>query len=194
MKYGYIRVSTKGQQAKGNSLPEQRDAILNRYSDAVIIEEAKSGAKERPIFEDLIDRMVEGDLLIVTKLDRFSRSTIEGLQFVDKLMAKGVSVHILNFGLVENTPVGRLILTNFLAYAEFERSMIIERTTAGKKQKRKTDPDYKEGRKKIEVPQFMEYYNKNRNGEMTAVDCCALLGITKAKWYRLCKENNCNFM
>lgn len=187
MKYGYIRVSTKGQQANGNSLPEQRDAILDRYSDAVIIEEAKSGAKERPIFEGLIDQMIEGDLLIVTKLDRFSRSTIEGLQFVDKLMAKGVSVHILNFGLVENTPVGRLILTNFLAYAEFERAMIIERTTAGKKQKRKTDPDYKEGRKEIDVPDFPKFLEKTKKGEMTVVDCCALLGISKAKWYRLCK-------
>jgi DNA invertase Pin-like site-specific DNA recombinase len=188
MKYGYIRVSTKGQQKNGNSLPEQKSAILERYADAIIVEEAKSGAKERPIFEELIDKMVEGDLLIVTKLDRFSRSTIDGLQFVDKLMAKGVSVHILNFGLVENTPVGRLILTNFLAYAEFERGMIIERTTAGKKQKKKTDPNYKEGRKIIEVPDFPKFLEKTKKGEMSVVDSCSALGISRAKWYRLCEN------
>ena len=187
MKYGYIRVSTKKQQAQGNSLPEQKTAILERYTDAVIVTEAQSGAKERPIFEDLINKMVEGDLLIVTKLDRFSRSTIEGLQFVDRLMAKGVSVHILNFGLVENTPVGRLILTNFLAYAEFERAMIIERTSSGRRQKKKTDPEYKEGRKTIEVPDFPKFLEKTKKGELTVVESCSALGISKAKWYRLCK-------
>ena len=187
MKYGYIRVSTKKQQTQGNSLPEQKAAILERYTDATIVTEAKSGAKERPIFEDLIDKMVEGDLLIVTKLDRFSRSTIEGLQFVDRLMAKGVSVHILNFVLVENTPVGRLILTNFLAYAEFERAMILERTTAGKKQKHKTDPDYKDGRKTIEVPEFPKFLEKTKKGELSVVESCSALGISRAKWYRLCK-------
>ncbi len=187
MKYGYIRVSTKGQQRDGNSLPEQEAAILERYADAVIVPEAKSGAEERPVFEELVEKMVDGDLLVVTKLDRFSRSTVDGLQFIDKLMSKGVSVHALNYGLVENTPVGRMILTNLFAYAEFERGMIIERTRAGKKQKRKTDPDYREGRKPIDVPQFAEYNAKVQNGEMTVVDCCAILGISRAKWYRLCK-------
>lgn len=187
MKYGYVRVSTKGQQKNGNSLPEQEDAVLERYKDAVIVREASSAAEERPIFDALVDKMVEGDLLIVTKLDRFSRSTIEGLQCIDKLMAKGVSVHILNFGLVENTPVGRLILTNFLAYAEFERSMIRERTMSGRKQKRKTDKEYKEGRKTIDVPDFNSYYEKVQKLEITVVDACALLGISRSKWYSLCK-------
>ncbi len=187
MKYGYIRVSTKGQQREGNSLPEQEAAILERYADAIIVTEAKSGAEERPVFEELVENMVEGDLLIVTKLDRFSRSTVDGLQFIDKLMNKGVSVHALNYGLVENTPVGRMILTNLFAYAEFERGMIIERTRAGKKQKRKTDPNYKEGRKTLEVPDFPKYFAKTKKGEMTVVDCCAILGISRAKWYSLCK-------
>lgn len=187
MKYGYIRVSTKGQQRNGNSLPEQEAAILERYTDAIIIEEASSAAEERPIFDNLIEKMVEGDLLIVTKLDRFSRSTVEGLQSVDKLMAKGVSVHILNFGLVENTPVGRLILTNFLAYAEFERSMIKERTMSGRKQKRKTDKNYKEGRKIVEVPDFQKFLQKTKSGELTVTESCNQLGISRSKWYSLCE-------
>ena len=188
MKYGYVRVSTKGQQRNGNSLPEQESAILERYTDAVIVREASSAAEERPIFDALVEKMVEGDLLVVTKLDRFSRSTVEGLQCTDRLMAKGVSVHILNFGLVENTPVGRLILTNFLAYAEFERSMIKERTMAGKNQKKKNDPTYREGRKTTEVPDFSKFFKKTKNGEMTVADCCQQLGISRSKWYKLCKE------
>lgn len=188
MKYGYIRVSTKEQQRNGNSLPDQKNSILDRYTDAIIVKEASSAAKDRPIFDALVDKMVEGDLLVVTKLDRFSRSTIEGLQSIDKLMAKGVSVHILNFGLVENTPIGRLILTQLLAIAEYERSTIVERTTAGRNQKRKTDENYKEGRKIVDVPDFERFFKKTKNGELTVTECCEQLGISRSKWYSLCKE------
>ena len=187
MKYGYIRVSTKGQQRNGNSLPEQRIAVLDRYTDAVIVEEASSAAEERPIFDALVEKMVAGDLLVVTKLDRFSRSTVEGLLCVDKLMAKGVSVHILNFGLVENTPVGRLILTNFLAYAEFERSMIKERTMAGRNQRRKTDPNYKEGRKSIKPENFSKFKKEVDSGLMSIKEAIEEMGISRSSWYKYCK-------
>lgn len=187
MKYGYIRVSTKEQQRNGNSLPEQKSAILDRYTDAIIIKEASSAGKKRPIFDNLIEKMVEGDLLVVTRLDRFSRSTVEGLESVDKLMAKGVSVHILNFGLVENTPIGRLILTQLLAIAEYERSMIKERTMSGRKQKRKTDENYKEGRKTVEVPDFQKFLKKTKSGELTVTESCHQLGISRSKWYNLCE-------
>ena len=187
MKYGYVRVSTKGQERNGNSLPEQESAILERYTDAVIVREASSAAEERPIFDALVEKMVEGDLLIVTKLDRFSRSTVEGLQCADRLMAKGVSVHILNFGLVENTPVGRLILTNFLAYAEFERSMIKERTMAGKNQKRKTDANYKEGRKSIKPKNFEKIKKEVDNGLMSIKEAIEQMGISRSSWYKYCK-------
>ena len=187
MKYGYIRVSTKGQQRNGNSLPEQRMAVLERYTDAVIVQEASSAAEERPIFDSLVEKMVKGDLLIVTKLDRFSRSTIEGLQCIDKLMAKGVSVHILNFGLVEDTPIGRLILTNFLAYAEFERSMIKERTMAGRNQKRKTDKNYKEGRKSIKPENFEKIKKEVDSGLITIKEAISDMGISRSSWYKYCK-------
>ena len=127
MKYGYARVSTKGQ-LDGNSIEEQTTAIKNLYADAEIIVESYSGAKERPLFNQILEQAQKDDYLIVTKLDRFCRSTKEGLEYIDLLMNKGVKIHILNMGLIENTPMGRLIVTNLLAFAEFERAMIIERT------------------------------------------------------------------
>lgn len=187
MKYGYIRVSTKEQQRNGNSLPDQKNSILDRYTDAIIVKEASSAAKDRPIFEALVEKMVEGDLLIVTKLDRFSRSTIEGLQSVDKLMAKGVSVHILNFGLVENTPIGRLILTQLLAIAEYERSMIVERTTTGRKQKRKTDSNYKEGRKSAKPKNFEKIKKEVEGGSLSINEAIEQMGISRSSWYKYCK-------
>jgi len=144
--YGYCRVSTKGQ-LDGNSIEEQTQSIKGRYSESEIIIESYSGAKERPLFNALLEKMCTGDILVVTKLDRFCRTTKEGLTYIDNLMSKGVRIHILNMGLIEDTPMGRLIVTNLLAFAEFERSMIIERTQSGKAIA-KQNPNFKEGRPK----------------------------------------------
>lgn len=142
---GYTRVSTKGQ-VDGNSLEQQRDEIANRYSTATIYKEQFTGkTTERPVFNKVLSELETGDTLVVTKLDRFCRSTKEGLQTIDQLMSIGVKIHILNMGLIEDTPMGKLIITNLLAFAEFERSMIIERTQAGKAVA-KTKEGFKEGR------------------------------------------------
>ena len=65
-------------------------------------------------------------------MDRFARTAIEGVKTVRELFERGVKVHILNVGLVENTLTGNLILTVMLAFAEYERGMIVERTQTGK--------------------------------------------------------------
>lgn len=146
MKYGYCRVSTKGQ-LDGNSIEEQRNLITNLYPDAEIIVESYSGAKVRPIFNEVLGKSEIGDIIAVTKLDRFCRSTKEGLEYIDLLMNKGVKIHILNMGLIENNAMGRLIVTNLLAFAEFERAMILERTQGGKAIA-KMNPNFREGRPK----------------------------------------------
>lgn len=147
MNYGYCRVSTKGQ-LEGNSIEEQSNKIKGIYPDAEIIIESYSAAKERPIFNELLSKLFSGDTIIVTKLDRFCRTTKEGLQYIDMLMNKGVRIHILNMGLIEDTPMGRLIVTSLLAFAEFERAMIIERTQSGKALAKQKN-DFREGRPKI---------------------------------------------
>lgn len=143
---GYVRVSTKGQ-LDGYSIDQQIGEILSIYKEVVIYEEGLSGAKERPVFNEVLSLLEKDDILVVTKLDRFCRTTKEGLQYIDMLLEKGVKIHILNMGLIENTPVGKLIVTNLLAFAEFERAMIIERTQSGKAIA-KTKEGFKEGRPK----------------------------------------------
>lgn len=147
MIYGYCRVSSKTQ-IGGNSFEEQEALILKEYPNAEIIKEQYTGAKmDRPLFSSLINKLQEGDKLVVSKLDRFCRTTKEGLELIDQLMDKGVKIHILNMGLVEDTALGRMIITNLLAFAEFERAMILERTQAGK-EIAKTKDGFKEGRPK----------------------------------------------
>lgn len=144
---GYCRISTKSQ-IDNNSIEQQSNEILERYSDAEIVEEQFTGkTTDRPKFNELLKELEDGDLLVVTKLDRFCRSTEEGLRAIKELKDKGVNVHILNMGLIENTAIGDLIVTNLLAFAQFERAMIIERTQTGKAIA-KTKEGFKEGRPK----------------------------------------------
>ena len=145
MIYGYARVSTKGQEANGNSL-ESQVAILKANGCQEIIEESYTGTTtDRPKFIELIDSLNGGDMLVVTKLDRFARSTIQGCTIIEHLINKGVRVNILNMGILDNTPASTLIRTIFFAFAQFERDMIVERTREGKAIA-KTKEGYKEGR------------------------------------------------
>lgn len=133
MVIGYCRVSTRGQKADGNSLEAQREAILAKYPDAEIREECYTGSTtDRPIFSQVIKDLGENDLLVVAKLDRLARNTVEGIQVVKELFEKKSAVHVLNVGLLEDTPMGQFFLTTLLAVAELERTQIIERTQTGK--------------------------------------------------------------
>lgn len=190
---GYCRVSTRGQ-LDGNSIEEQSKKILERYSNAEIIEESYSGAKDRAVFNKLLSNLEAGDTLVVTKLDRFCRTTKEGLQYIDLLMGNGVKIHILNMGLIEDTAMGRLIVTNLLAFAEFERAMIIERTQSGKAIA-KTKEGYKEGRpkkytgKQLDNAVSMLAIN---GGNKSYKEVAELLGISKSTLIREVNKRRAN--
>lgn len=145
MIYAYTRVSTK-KQLDGYGIEVQKQEILDKYPNAIIFEEQYTGAKiDRPIFTQVINKLKPNDLLVVSRLDRFARNTIEGIKVVEELFKRKVSIHILNVGLLEDTPMGRFFLTTMLAVAELERNMIIERTQNGKELARQ-NPNFKDGR------------------------------------------------
>lgn len=146
--YGYARVSSKKQAKDGNSLEAQEQTIHERYPGCKVWKEAYTGSKtNRKVFNEVLGNLKAGDILVVTKLDRFCRNTKEGLECIEKLLGQGISVHILNMGLIDNSPTGKLILTIMLAFAEFERSMILERTSEGKEIARQKE-GYRDGRPK----------------------------------------------
>lgn len=187
MRYGYARVSSVGQQRNGNSLEAQIEQLKQRGAE-VIVSECFTGRRvDRPKFTELLAKLQPGDELIVCKLDRFARSSKHGADLIQELVNNGVRVNILNMGIADNTSTGKLLLNIMFAFAEYEADMIAERTGEGKAEKKATDPNYKEGRKTIEVPDFPKFLEKTKKGELTVVECCSALGISKAKWYRLCK-------
>ena len=146
MIYGYARVSTKGQAKDGNSLDAQEQEILSKYENAIIKKEAYTGTTtDRPVFSEIVSNIKENDILVVTKLDRLARNTVEGIEIVREVFKKKASVHVLNVGLLEDTSMGQFFITTLLAVAELERNQIIERTQSGKAIA-KQNPDFKEGR------------------------------------------------
>ena len=188
MIYGYARVSTVTQGKNGNSLESQRAELENYYCDEVI-EEVYTGTKtDRPKFSELISNLKSGDTLVVTKLDRFARTAVEGVQIVQDLLKKGVKVNILNMGLIEDSPVGKLTLTIMLAFAEFERDMIVERTQAGKAVA-KQNPDFKEGRPKVYGKKQIEHaLSLLENHTYKEVE--QLTGISKSTLIRAKRTSN----
>lgn len=184
-KIGYGRVSTTGQASNGNSLEDQRSKLEDAGCTDIVLE-AYTGTKvDRPKFNEVLESLEPGDTLVVTKLDRFARTASEGSALVKSLLARGVNVHILNMGLIENTPTGRLILNVLLSFAEFERDMIVERTSEGKAVAKATNPDYKEGRKALEVPEEFAWYKSRVDaGEVTVTAVCKHLEISRSTWYK----------
>ena len=181
---GYGRVSTKGQGKNGNSLEDQRCKLEEAGCDEIVLEVYTGTKMNRPKFTKLMGELEDGDTLVVTKLDRFARTAREGLEIVEELMGRGVKVHILNMGLIEDTPMGRLILTIMLAYAQFERDAIVERTQDGKAIAKERD-DFTEGRPRREIPEeFEEYLRKNEAGEISVSAACKEMGVARAHWYR----------
>ncbi|MEK4125340.1 recombinase family protein [Lysinibacillus sp. FSL K6-0102] len=127
MIYGYARVSTISQEL------EVQLQALESEGATVIYKEKFTGTKtDRPQLNELLSKLKEGDKLVVTKLDRLARNTKEGIGIIEQLFAKGVKVHVLNVGLLEDTTMGRFFLQTLLAVAEMERNLIIERTQEGK--------------------------------------------------------------
>ena len=137
--FAYCRVSTNDQNPENQKLE-----ILNsgfRIEPKRFIEEKISGsvyASKRPEFIKLLDRLEEGDSLVVTKLDRLGRNALDVRQTVDLLAERGVKVHCLALGGTDLTSSsGKMTMTILSAVAEFERDLIVERTQAGLARARK---------------------------------------------------------
>ncbi|MCK8262311.1 recombinase family protein, partial [Erwinia amylovora] len=131
--FAYCRVSTLEQ----NTDNQRREIEAAGFSVKAqrLIEEHISGsvaASERPGFIKLLDRMEEGDVLIVTKLDRLGRNAIDIRKTVELLADSDIRVHCLALGGVDLTsPAGKMTMQVISAVAEFERDLLLERTHSG---------------------------------------------------------------
>ncbi|MFI1970323.1 DNA invertase [Streptomyces cinnamoneus] len=126
---GYARVSTDGQEAQ-----LQLDALAEAGCARIFTDKASGKNTDRPELTAALDYLRPGDTLCVWKLDRFARSLIDLVTMVDGLAERGVGFKVLTGALASidpNTADGRLMLQVVGAMAEFERSLIRDRTRAG---------------------------------------------------------------
>ncbi|WP_237112305.1 recombinase family protein [Mycobacteroides abscessus] len=127
MLIGYARVSTVEQ-----STDLQLDALHAANVEQVFTDEGVSGSlSSRPELDRCLEMLRSGDTLVVWRLDRLARSLKNLLELVESLSARGIHLRSLTESIDTSSASGRLILSVFGALAEFERSLIIERTQAG---------------------------------------------------------------
>lgn len=181
MKYGYARVSTVSQ-----DLEAQMQALEAEKCEVIYSEKFTGTKTDRPKLTELLEVLKEGDTLVVTKLDRLARNTKEGIEVVEKLFNKGVKVHVLNVGLLENTTMGNFFLTTLLAVAEMERNLIVERTQEGKAIAKQRD-DFREGRpKKFTKKQLIHALSLLKSHSYKTVE--EMTGISKSTLIRAKRE------
>ena len=126
MLIGYARVSTQDQN------PElQMDALTKAGCERVFVEKASGAQRDRPELQEALKFMREGDTLVVWKLDRLARSLKQLMETVETLEGKGMGFQSLTEAIDTTTAGGKLVFQIFGALAEFERSLIQERTRAG---------------------------------------------------------------
>lgn len=191
MKYGYARVSSKGQ-----DLTVQLNA-LNEIGCEVVFKEKVSGRKkdDRTEFNKLLETVKEGDTIVVTKLDRFARSTRDALNTIDELDKRGVAIIVLNMGgevVDTNNKMGKLMITILSGIAEFEADMIKERQLEGialakergvYKGRPNTYTDKHKG-----LQHALELFNDRENNKKTVKEIEQITGISRATIYRAVRK------
>ncbi len=180
MIYGYARVSTAAQASGGNSLDVQVKQLRDAGAEKIYTDSFTGTTMERPEFEKLQKKLKNGDTMIVTKLDRLARSVSQASGLIKDLIDKGVTINVLNLGILSNDSVNTLMQNVLLSFAQFERDMIVQRTQEGKAIA-KQNPDFREGRPRKYTKKQMDHamellqeHSYNQVADMTGISRATL--------------------
>lgn len=182
MKMGYARVSTDGQDTSA-----QVAALKAAGCERIYREKASGGRWDRPELQRLLEQLRPGDVLVVWKLDRLSRSLRDVLLLMERLGEAGAGFRSLTEAIDTTTAAGRMMMQMVGAFAEFERAMLRERTAAGLEAARQ------EGRlggrpRKLTARQEAEIRKMVERGDQTAAGAARLFGVHPATVGRLLRR------
>lgn len=175
--YGYARVSTQQQ-----DLSRQLD-ILKEYNCHEVLTEKMTGTKtDRPELERLKDKLRPGDKVVVESFSRLGRSTKDLIDLVNYFEEHGIKLisHQENFD--TTTPQGRLMMTVFQAFSQFERDLIVERTKEGLKSARARGR--KGGRPSVNQKSITKAIKLYQSKEYSVKEIEEMTGISRATLYR----------
>jgi DNA invertase Pin-like site-specific DNA recombinase len=190
-RYAYARVSSKSQE-ENSSLESQKQEFLKlgvpQKNIRVEVGSAVGNISDRPIFYDLVDNQLkENDLLLVTKIDRCSRNTLEFLQLQEKLFKKGVTFISLDLPYSNDMAVNKLIATNLAAIATFEHERRRERQRQGIQAAKKAGKYT--GRKTVITPKLIaEVKHLKEEKKLSNVQIAKITGRGKNTIYKILKE------
>lgn len=175
--FGYARVSTEAQ-----NLDRQLDA-LEKYGVDMIYNEKMSGTKKnRPELTKLLDRITEGDTVVVESLSRLGRSTKDLIELIEIFQSKGVNLVSLKESIDTNSPTGKLLFTLMSAIAQFERDVIADRTREGLKSARVRGRTG--GRPRADPEQVKKAVKLYKTEQYSIKEIEELTGIKKSTLYR----------
>lgn len=175
--FGYARVSTEQQ-----NLDRQLD-LLNAYGVDFLYNEKMTGTKkERPELNKLLERVTEGDTVVIESLSRLGRSTKDLIELVEFFEEKGVHLVSLKESINTSTPTGKLLFTLMSALAQFERDVIADRTREGLKAARARGR--KGGRPKADPKRVQQAVKLYQAGQHSIREIEELTGVKKATLYR----------
>ncbi|WP_429322825.1 recombinase family protein [Paraburkholderia sp. GAS448] len=179
MKLGYARVSTEAQDNAA-----QLAALKKAGCQRIFEEKASGGRWERPELKRLTEQLREGDVLIVWKLDRLSRSLKDVLILMERIEQTGAGFRSLTEAIDTTSPAGRMMMQIVGSFAEFEREMLRERTRHGLAAAR-TEGRVGGRRPKLKPRQQQEIVKLVEAGEKTAADAARLFGVHPSTVARL---------
>ena len=190
MRYGYVRISTSGQNTA------RQEVLMGELGvDRVFIDHASGKELERPAYREMMGMLKDGDTVIVESYSRMSRSVGDLLDTVARLNEMGVRFISKKENLDTTTAAGRLMLTVFAGLNAFEREVMLERQREGIAAMKVVDGvrisgknGRSYGRKSYEVSGFEEVRGRVERGEMSVTRACKELGIPRSKWYRMVEK------
>lgn len=175
---GYARVSTDDQ-----DLANQRAELHAAGCTRIFAEKITGTHAKRPELSRMLDHLRAGDVVTVTRLDRLARSTRDLLDIAEQLQAKGAGLRSLAEPWADTTsPAGRMVLIVFAGIAEFERSLIIDRTRNGREAAKARGVRF--GRRPALTPGQVEHARELLGAGRTAAETAELLGVHRATLYR----------
>lgn len=176
---GYARVSTDTQ-----DLAAQTEALATAGCQRIFAEKITGTRRERPELDRLLDHLRPGDVVTVTRLDRLARSTRDLLDIAERIQSAGAGLRSLAEPWADTTsPAGRMVLTVFAGIAEFERSLIVERTRRGRDAAKRRGVKF--GPRPTLTPEQIEHARELIHQEGRTVKQVAdLLGVHRSTLYR----------
>lgn len=179
MLIGYARVSTHDQETAA-----QVAALKAAGCERIFHEKASGGRWDRPELRKLLDHLRSGDVLVVWKLDRLSRSLRDVLALMEQVQEAKADFRSLTEVVDTTTPAGRMMMQMVGAFAEFERAMLRERTKAGLESAR-NEGRIGGRRPKLRPQQQQEIVRMVTTGKKTAADAARLFNVHPATISRL---------